>query len=310
MNERPLGATGIRGGEIGLGAWQLGSGAWGTVDESTALAIVHRALDLGANLIDTAPGYGGGHSENVLGKALKGRREHAVITTKFGHTADGGSDFSAEAIRPSLESSLVRLQTDYVDVLLLHNPPGELLDGASPQYAVLEKLKSEGKIRAYGVSIDWRADLDKVIDSTASQAVGILFNAFHQDPLASFRKAAERGVGLIVKVPLDSGWLSGKYDAASTFTGVRDRWSTEQIARRARLVDEFRSLLPDGVSVMEAALQYILAQPEVSTIIPGARSAEQVEANCGAADGRLPLEVVEKVYQLWQREIESDPLPW
>jgi aryl-alcohol dehydrogenase-like predicted oxidoreductase len=310
MNERLLGGTRIRVGEIGLGAWQLGSGAWGPVDESTAIAIVHEALSAGANFIDTAPGYGGGRSEEVLGRALKDRRSKAVICTKFGHTAEGGSDFSAAAIRPGLEASLRRLQTDHVDVLLLHNPPTDLLDGSAPQYGELEALKSEGKIRAYGVSVDWRVDLDKVLDTTNCQAVEILFNAFHQDPLASFARAASQGVGLIVKVPLDSGWLSGKYDASSTFTGVRDRWSGDQIDRRALLVREFRELIPSGTSVMEAALQYILAQPEVSTIIPGARTIEQVRSNCAASNRRLPADVVERIYKLWQREIENDPLPW
>ena len=310
MNHRLLGSTALRIGEIGLGAWQLGSGAWGPLDESTAIAMVHEALCIGANFIDTAPGYGGGRSEEILGKALKGRRSEAVICTKFGHTAEGGSNFSAAAIRPGLESSLDRLQTDHVDILLLHNPPADLLNGGAPQYTELEALKAEGKIRAYGVSVDWRADLDKVLDTTQCQVVEILFNAFHQDPLASFPRAAAQGVGLIVKVPLDSGWLSGKYDASSTFTGVRDRWTHDQIERRDRLVREFRALIPSGISVTEAALQYILARPEISTIIPGARTIEQVRSNCAASNGRLPEDIVEKVYTLWQREIENDPLPW
>jgi aryl-alcohol dehydrogenase-like predicted oxidoreductase len=311
MNKRLLGNTGIEVGEIGLGAWQIGGGAWGMVNRETAFAMIDKSLDLGANFIDTAPGYGEGKSEELLGEALKGRRDRAVICTKFGHHADGTTNYSVDKLRSSVEGSLRRLRTDYLDVLLLHNPPSELHDGSkAPHYAELELLQTEGKIRAYGVSVDWRIDLETVLQTTQAKAIEALFNAFHQDPLPAFAQAAAQGVGLIIKVPLDSGWLSGKYDAQSTFDDVRSRWTTQQIARRGRLVEKFSELVPENTSIKDAALQYILAQPQVSTIIPGARSVAQVEENCAATNGRLPDSVVEQMHALWQSEIEDSPLPW
>jgi aryl-alcohol dehydrogenase-like predicted oxidoreductase len=311
MNLRSLGSTGISVSEIGLGAWQLGNPAWAMHDTGEALRIVQTALDDGCNFFDTAPGYGEGRSESILGNALAPHRDRVVLCSKFGHTADGGSDFSAAAVRPALEASLRRLRTDYLDVYLLHNPPRELIDGTAPEVCDdLEKLKTEGKLRAYGVSLDWREELDLVLTHTRSTAVEVLFNAFHQDPLASFARAREQGVGIIVKVPLDSGWLSGRYRADSTFHDIRDRWTPDVIARRAALVEEFAALLPPGLSIPHAALQYILAQPEVSTVIPGAKSPAQARDNFAGGLAALPPETTRAIYSLWQSQLRDDPLPW
>jgi aryl-alcohol dehydrogenase-like predicted oxidoreductase len=236
-----------------------------------------------------------------------------VLCTKFGHPANGPSDFSVPALRPSIESSMQRLQTSYLDVLLVHNPPAEWLDGRrSGLYAELERLKEAGLLRSYGVSVDTRADMLTAMRSTGSTVIEVLFNAFQQDMLACFDEARERGIGLIAKVPLDSGWLSGKYRSDSRFVGVRERWSAAVIARRAALVDQFSELLPPGVPIAQAALRYILACPQVSTVIPGARSAQQVLENLEAADAPnlLDADVLKAIHALWQREIEAAPLPW
>jgi aryl-alcohol dehydrogenase-like predicted oxidoreductase len=234
VETRALGATGIEVGVVGLGAWQLGNTTmWDGPDETESLRIVDEAIELGCTLFDTAPGYGEGRSEELLGRALRDRRDRVVICSKFGHTADGRSDFSAGAIEPSARESLRRLQTDYLDILLLHSPPDELMDGGAPQYAELERLRSLGMIRAYGVSLDWDRALKRVLDTTRSGVVEVLFNAFHQDPAPGVARAGSEGVGVIAKVPLDSGWLAGRYGRASTFSGVRSRWTAEDIARRA-----------------------------------------------------------------------------
>lgn len=308
MQRRPLGKTGILVSEIGLGGWQLANPLWDMHRSADAENIVKQALEAGCDFFDTAPGYGDGRSEELLGRALKTVRSRVTVCTKFGHGDEG---FAAAAIRPSLEASLRRLQTDYVDILLLHNPPLELMDGTSaPQYQELERLKTEGKLRVYGVSLDHGRELETVLKTTRCGAVEVLLNVFHQEPLAACRTAAAAGIGLIVKVPLDSGWLSGKYRRDSRFTDIRSRWSPEIITRRAALVERFAALLPPGTSLAHAALQYILAQPEVSTVIPGAKSVEQARDNFGAATTPLPADVVRSIRAFWEQELKGNPLPW
>ena len=313
MKLRPFGDTGMNVSEIGLGAWQLANPDWGLEDRDEALRIIQKSLEAGCNFFDTAPGYGSGRSEELLGEGLKSVRKDVIICTKFSHySEDGTRDFDAKNIRPVLEGSFRALQTDYVDILLLHNPPRELMDGrvASELYEEVEKLKTEGKIREYGVSLDWREEVDMVVDTTKSKALEVFFNALYQEPLPAFQNASENGVGLIVKVPLDSGWLSGRYRKGHNFGDIRKRWPPEVVARRSELVEQFAKLIPEGTSMAHAALQFVLAQPQVSTVIPGAKSVEQALDNFAAADKQLSPEVVQSMYELWEREIMSDPLPW
>lgn len=310
MHYRPFGTSGLRVSVVGFGAWQLGNPMWGGPDEAESWRLVHAALDAGCNFFDTAPGYGGGASERLLGEALAGRREAAVVCTKFGHPAEGESDFSAASVRPALEASLRRLQTDRVEVLLLHNPPARLLEGtqAADLYAELEALKAEGKVRVFGASVDWAEELRGLSRSTPSGAAEVLFNAFHQEPRAAF--AAANGLGLVAKVPLDSGWLSGKYDEHSRFDGIRDRWTPEVIARRAALVRELRALLPPGLSLTHAALRFVMAHEAIATVIPGAKDRAQLGMNLAAASEPLAPEVVAAIRALWEREVAGNPLPW
>ena len=311
MKNRPFGNTGMQVSEIGLGAWQLANPDWGVHDTGEALRIVQRLLEAGCNFFDTAPGYNLGRSEELLGQALKPVRKEVIICTKCGYNADGTTDFSAGNVRPSLEGSLRRLQTDYIDILLLHERPDELMEGKNAsQFAELEKLKGEGKLRAYGVSLDWQVELERVVDTTSSQAAEVLYNVFYQGPGAAFQKAQERGVGLIVKVPLDSGWLSGKYRHGASFTDIRSRWAPEVLERRSALIEQFAALAPSGRSLAHTALQYILAQPQVSTVIPGAKSVEQALDNFAAAEDQLSPATVQAIYSFWEGALKDDPLPW
>lgn len=311
MNYRQFGATDMKVSEIGLGAWQLANPDWKINDKAEAFQIVKQSLDAGCNFFDTAPGYGGGVSETILGEALRGVRQEVVICTKAGYSVEHGEDFSTKALRPTLETSLRRLQTDYVDILLLHNPPRELMDGrVATQYEEMEQLKREGKIREYGVSLDWCEEMELVLETTNSRALEVYFNAFYQEMLPAFARAQQQGVGLIVKVPLDSGWLSGRYRGNSRFDDVRDRWSSAVIARRGELVEKFAQLAPADRSLVHSALQFCLAQPAVSTVIPGAKSVAQALDNIAAASQELPADVVEAIYALWEQEIKHDPLPW
>ena len=315
MHRRPFGTTGMQVSEIGLGAWQLANPDWNLSDTDEALRIVQRSLDAGCTFFDTAPGYGYGRSEELLGQALEPVRHDVIICTKFSHHGagdDGQPDtFDTQHIRPVLEGSLRRLRTDYVDILLLHNPPRELMDGrTASQYEELEQLKAEGKLREYGVSLDWKVELEMVAETTRSKAVELMYNAFYQEPRDAFAQAQARGIGLIVKVPLDSGWLSGRYRGGHRFGDVRSRWSPDVLARRGALIEQFAALVPPGRSLAHAALQYCLARPEVSTVIPGAKTVEQALDNFAATNERLPADVVRAIDALWERELKHDPLPW
>jgi len=311
MEYRDFGNTGIRVSEIGLGAWQLANPDWGTSDTSEAMRIIQASLDAGCNFFDTAPGYNSGKSEEFLGQALKGHRKNVIISSKVGHKVDGSSDFSTPAIRPSVEGSLKRLQTDYLDILLMHNPAREMMDGrVNDQYEELEKLKQEGKIREYGISLDWRVELETLVATTKSKASEVLYNAFHQEPGGAFAAANAAGVGLIVKVPLDSGWLSGKFKNTTQFNDIRSRWTPEILERRFALLEKFSALVPSGMSMSHAALRFILAQKEVSTVIPGAKTVQQALDNFAASDKKLDPEVVQAIKDLWKAEIDGNPLPW
>lgn len=311
MNTRPYGSTGKFVSEIGFGAWQLGNKSdWGTMSDKEAINLVEAAIDSGVNFFDTAPGYGLGKSEELLGRALKGRRSEVVINTKFGHHSNGKEDFSAGRIREAVEASLRRLQTDYLDSILLHNPPFELLNGKQSQYEVLEKLKAEGKILAYGVSVDSSREMLEVINNTNSGIIEVMFNVFYQETAAAFKKAKEKNIGLIIKVPLDSGWLSGKYNAESKFQGIRRRWSEETIRQRAEWLKKI-SFITDGKTTMiQAALRFILAYNEVTTVIPGARNLEQLRENVSASDEIMPKEYVERLKRLWEEEIKNSKFEW
>jgi aryl-alcohol dehydrogenase-like predicted oxidoreductase len=309
MERRSLGRSGIEVGTVGLGAWQLGNELWDGPGRDEAHALVDTALAGGVTLFDTAPGYANGRSETFLGEALEGRRDEVVICTKFGHTADGATDWRATQLRPALEDSLGRLRTDRVDLFILHNPPAELLQPDAPHWDELRRLRDEGLVRAIGASVDWAAEVDAAV-AAGADVLEVLLNAFHQEPLPALRRAHAAGVGSFAKVPLDSGWLSGKYRSGASFSGVRDRWSPDVVERRSALVERFEELLPDGVSTPAAALAFLLAQEPVAAVIPGAKSVAQLEHNLAAADVVLPDETVSAIETLWQDEVAAAPLPW
>jgi aryl-alcohol dehydrogenase-like predicted oxidoreductase len=313
MQTRSLGSTGRSVSAVGLGAWQLGnSQLWaGAPDHDESVRLVDEAVRLGVTLFDTAPGYAGGRSELILGEAMEGRRDQVVLCTKFGHTPDGRPEWDVTAVEPAVERSLRALRTDYLDIVLMHNPPAPLYDGrAAPHYREFERLADAGVIRWYGASVDWAADVDTVVETTGSRVLEVLLNVFHQEPLPAVQRAALKGLGIIVKVPLDSGWLSGRYDRNATFGGVRNRWTRADIARRAALVERLRTLVPAGTSLTHAALRWLLAQPDVSSVIPGARTLDQLRDNVAAADEPLPADTVAAIERLWAQEIAPDPPPW
>ena len=182
--------------EIGFGAWRLGKSlAWSSVSDSESIKLVQKALEKGVNFFDTAPNYGEGESERILGEALKSYdRTKIVISTKFGHTREGRLNYESSNIKTSLEGSLKRLQTDYVDSLLIHSPEKKYLNGNNNEhYEILEQLKREGKILAYGASLENSADITEFINSTNGEVVEAFFNIIHQDSKSAFKLAKEKG---------------------------------------------------------------------------------------------------------------------
>lgn len=310
MRTRKLGQTGIEASEIGFGAMQLGNHEWNGPDEDEAIQLVHEAIRVGCTFIDTSPVYAYGRSEQILGQALAGRRSEVVLCTKFGVWPDATLDYDADRIEESVAGSLERMRTDHLDVLLFHGlPPDRTAAGLQAHYKALQRLKDSGMVRAYGMSFEPPNpdELRRYVEEGGVSCFEFRFNPLAQRTSALLPELARLEVGLIVNVPLESGWLSGKYDATSTFDVARDRWTPADIELRATLVEELRALLPDGMSLPQASLAFILAQPEVSTIIPGIKSGEQLRTNREAAELVLDDELVAAVRALGADRAE---LPW
>ena len=299
--------------EIGLGTWQLGNNSgWQSMSENNALDIVKRSLEYGINFFDTAPNYGNGTSEERLGKALKGvDRSQIVINTKFGHTDSGNTNFNSAYIRESLEGSLKRLQVDYVDSIIFHNPPIVYLDGnKNDHYEILERLIEEGKIKAYGASLDTYEEMKLFMNTTNAKVIEAFFNMLHQDASQAFDLAIEKKVGIIVKIPLDSGWLSGKYNAESTFDDIRTRWSRKDIQTRAYLVDKVKEIVDAKDNLAQKAISFCLGYDAVSTVIPGNINIAQLTSNVESINSPVSKELVEKLEEFYLNEVKQLKLPW
>lgn len=299
--------------EIGIGAWQLGeSSDWESMTEKEAIDLVHKSLDLGVNFFDTSPNYGLGTSELRLGKALKTfDRSKIVINTKFGHTDTGETNFAADNIRKSLEGSLKRLQTDYLDSIIIHNPPFSYLDGnKNDHYEIFEKLIEEGKIKAYGASLDTYDEMITFMNTTNGKVIEAFFNILHQDVRRSFELADQKDVKIIVKIPLDSGWLSGKYNADSKFSDIRNRWSKEDIRIRAELVEKLKKIITKDHSLAQTAIAFCLAYKEVATAIPGNKNIDQLINNVENADKGISETLVSQLEKFYEEEVKKLRLPW
>ncbi|MBN2300173.1 MAG: aldo/keto reductase [Acholeplasmataceae bacterium] len=295
---------------LGFGSWQLGNtDFWGYMSIDEGIELVRIAIKKGINFFDTAPGYAAGLSESIIGSAINDQRENVFISTKFGHTADGETDFSVFSLKEQIYDSLERLETDYLDSLLLHNPGMDILEGNTYHFEELEKLKEEGLIKAYGVSIDTFEEFRTVLDHVNVDFVEILFNIFFQDASELFEEAHQKGIKIIVKVPLDSGWLTGKYDEFSEFEGIRSRWDDETIQRRAALVREIKDIT--GAEVLtKYAIGFVLSYPEVTVVIPGIKNLDQLNDHIENSTYILSSEIKQKFIELYQTKIKDNPLPW
>lgn len=293
MQRRSLGRTGLTVSEVGFGAWAIGGNAhgnsYGPTDDAASIAAVRSAVEHGCTVFDTADVYGWGHSEELLGAALEGHRDEVVLATKVGGDFYHGGvrmNFDPGYVAFALDRSLKRLRTDHVDLYQLHNPPAETM--ADPRtYDALEALKAEGKIRAYGVSIHEPVEGSLCLESGRPEVLQIPFSLFRQEWIHEFLPEARKaGVGLIAREPLGNGFLAGgvRSDARFPPGDIRSHWPPGMVAGRVAAADRLAFLAKEGRTRAQAALRFVLAFPEVSTTIPGAKTAAQAEENLAASE--------------------------
>jgi len=311
MNRRTLGKTGLQVSEIGYGAWGIGKTMWLGATDDESLKALNRAIDLGLNFIDTALGYGDGHSERLVGEVVRGRSESIYIATKIppknmqwparsGVPADDA--FPAEHVIACTEQSLRNLGLDTIDVQQFHVWSDEWV-GQGSWLEGVRKLKEQGKIRFFGVSINDHqpANAIKLIESGVVDTVQVIYNVFDQSPEDELLPACQKhNIGVIVRVPLDEGGLTGRITPETTFDPGDWRNGYFRGDRKQQLYDRVTAIASDlDVSIEEMAaiaLLYVLSHPAVSTVIPGMRSVSNVERNMLVGDGRgLPKEQVEKL---------------
>ncbi len=322
MQYRELGRTGWKISALSFGAWAIGS-AWGQVDDKESLAALHKSIEMGVNFFDTADVYGDGLSERLCAKLRKESREKIFIATKAGrrldpHTAAG---YNRANLTAFVERSLKNLDTDCIDLLQLHCPPPSTY--YQPElYGILDDLVKQGKLRFYGVSVEKVEEALKAIEYPNVQSIQIIFNIFRQRPAELFfEQAKKRKVGILARVPLASGMLTGKlkpdtvfgkddhrdfnrhgesFDVGETFSGV-------DYETGLKAVDELKAICPAGMSLTQFALRWILMFDAVTCAIPGAKRPSQAEENFAAAD--LPalseeaMKTTRAIYDRYIREL-------
>jgi len=309
MEYRTLGRTGLRVSDVGFGAMTIGGEVFGATDDNESLKALHHALDLGMNFIDTADAYGRGHSEELIAQVLKTRRKEVVLATKGGNqymVRQGLRNFEPEYISGALEQSLQRLQIDAIDLYQLHNPSAEVMQRGEI-FELLDRFKREGKIRFYGVSLETVADGIVALQTGKPDTLQVVYNILHQDPEAElFPLAQAHNIGIIPRVPLERGVLSGRFTNPSDFArdDFRGRmFSEKSLAPLTSALEKLGFLVSGDVpNLAQAALRFVLSHPAVSSVIPGIRTPSQVDANAAASGKRLPAEDLACLRELYQSE--------
>lgn len=300
MNYRPLGRTGYSVSEISFGAWAIG-GTWGKVDDSESMKALHAAIDSGVNTIDTADVYGDGHSERLIAQLKKDRKgEQIYVFTKAGRRLNPHNDagYNKQNLSAFMDRSLKNLQTDCLDLVQLHCPPTETYSRPDI-YGAMDELVKEGKLCHWGVSVEKVSEAMTAIEHPSVQSVQIIFNLFRTKPAEQFfPKAKEKKVGILARVPLASGLLTGKMSKQSTFEkddhrnfnrhgeafDVGETFSGVDFDKGLQAVDQLKPLVPSGATLAQFALRWILMHDAVTCAIPGAKTVEQAKANVAAAD--------------------------
>jgi aryl-alcohol dehydrogenase-like predicted oxidoreductase len=309
MKYRTLGKTGLRVSVIGLGT-MVHAGHFGPMKDSESLDAIETALELGVNFIDTSDAYGAGYSETLLGNALKGKRDKVILATKGGNVMSGPNRgkriFEPDYISRVMNESLERLQTDYIDLYQLHNPSVEVIEKGEV-WDVLERAKQAGKIRHYGVSINTMEEGVATVKDGRSETIQVEYNLLAQEPAEKiFPLALNANIGIIARIPLRRGILTGKLTAEDEqrFQGedVRARsFKGEPFRQELAKAEMLRFLVHGNVKCFaQAALAFCIAHPAVSITIPGARNAEQMRENATGADVDIPRADLDRVAELWR----------
>lgn len=321
MNSRPFGRTGRHVSEIGLGTWQIGAG-WGDVSDAEAIRTLQAAYDTGVTFFDTADVYGMGRSETLIGKFLRetpGARERVYVATKLGRR-DWPHGFTRAKVRQFVEDSLRHLGVDRLDLTQTHCVPTEVMRSGE-MFGHLDELVREGKLKAYGASVESMEEAEICVRDERCVSLQIIFNLFRQKPIATLFDAARRAnVALIVRLPLASGLLAGKFSAESTFAendhrnfnrdgqqfNVGETFAGLPFGKGVALADGLKSRVPAGWTMAEWAIRWCLDFPAVSVIIPGARNPQQALDNARAS-GRPPLSAAEHAWlaEFYRREVTA-----
>jgi aryl-alcohol dehydrogenase-like predicted oxidoreductase len=328
VRTRRFGDTDLEASEIGFGTWALGSTWWGDVSEDQGERLLSEALELGITFFETGDAYGQGANEQLVGRVLGPHRDRIQLSTKFGYELAEGRQEHSEGERPqrwdgpfiraALEASLRRLGTDRVDLYQLHNPRLEAID-SDECFATLEELREEGKIRHYGVAlgpaIGWREEGLRAIDTRGVASVQTVYNLLEQEPGRELiAAAAARGVGLMARVPASSGLLDDNLTPETTFGpgDHRRHRPHEWLVQGLQKIDRIRFLCEPGTgrTMAQAALRFILAQPQMAVVIPTITNrAELVEYAGAAAAPELTDDELARVAELYERDFDLDATP-
>jgi aryl-alcohol dehydrogenase-like predicted oxidoreductase len=327
MRTRTFGDTDLACSEIGFGTWALGSTWWGKITRGEGVNLIERALELGVTFFDTGDVYGTGANEEIVGKALSGVPRGSIqISTKFGYVIEGGrtehsqgerpQDWSPAHVRAALEASLTRLGTDHVDLYQLHNPRMDAVE-RDDLFDELERLRDEGKLRHFGVAlgpaIGWREEGLRAISTRRISSVQTVYNVLEQDPGRDFLAAAEeRGIGVLARVPTSSGLLEDKYTLDTTFPpgDHRSHRPREWLVEGLQKVERLRFLTEEhGITMAQAALKFILAQPAIACVLPTVTTVDELEEWAGASgEPDLSADDLDRIAALYERNFDVEPV--